>query len=745
MAGGAPLAGAWIAAVHAVNIEEPTDRETRPAALAQTTAEGRYHLAGLAPGKYAVTLTASSATAYYLGDQDLGAAEAPRELPLQIPDAPSHTLSGTLRDPQGRALGGVEVRALRFSDDVGDIFYTKTDAEGRFLLRLPPAGYLILAFPPGLESESQAVDLAAADQRIELQLYLSPSPATAEVEGWIKAHAVPLRTVEAGPDHSDLAAFSAMVGDATVVSLGEATHGTREFFQLKHRLLEHLVNELGFRVFAIEASMSEAFAVDEYLQTGKGDPARLLSGLYFWTWNTEEVLELIRWMRNYNAQPEHREKLHFYGFDLQFPELALRRALDYLKKVDPSWLPPPVLEQLADPCTDEPNRLPPGAVEAVAQLERRFEDQRTPQIRRSSLPAWEFGRQHARIAAQFVRLEGSGNMNGERDRGMAENVQWIQAREHGAKMVLWAHNAHIADRSYVQKPSMGQWLRAALGPKVLTVGFTFHHGSFRAMETPLETSHGVREFAAAPAAPDSVAAELASLGLDRALLDLRPLAPGSAPRAWFEARRPFDEIGATYQLPPPNEGPLQMRFPVTAAFDVLAFVKEMSAARGLPWGRSRLLPPGKAPLNLDFEEGLEGWFFPDAAPAFDFELSAVDQGAKSGTHAALLRRAPGPRPSAYCARFSQRVEAQAFPGKSVRLKAWVKGQKLRGPAPRLWIATGAGPQAPAARQDVQLHGEGWQLLQVSIQIPEGAPHIAYGLAFSGEGEVLLDGVGLEAP
>ena len=75
-----------------------------------------------------------------------------------------------------------------------------------------------------------------------------------------------------------------MVGDAHLVALGEATHGTREFFQLKHRILELLVRERGFNVFAIEATMPEAFAVNDYVLTGRGDPAKALAGLYFWTW-----------------------------------------------------------------------------------------------------------------------------------------------------------------------------------------------------------------------------------------------------------------------------------------------------------------------------------------------------------------------------------------------------------------------------------------------------------------------------
>ena len=120
---------------------------------------------------------------------------------------------------------------------------------------------------------------------------------------WLAANAIPLTTVEAGHGFADMQPLQAIVGNARIVSLGEATHGTREFFQLKHRMLEFFVSEMGFTIFGIEATMTESFDINEYVLTGKGDPAKGLAGIYFWTWDTEEVLDMIQWMRRYNAHP----------------------------------------------------------------------------------------------------------------------------------------------------------------------------------------------------------------------------------------------------------------------------------------------------------------------------------------------------------------------------------------------------------------------------------------------------------
>src|SRR6476660_5636453 len=155
----------------------------------------------------------------------------------------------------------------------------------------------------------------------------------AEATSWIRSNAIPLASVEAGHGFADLEPLRAIIGDARIVSLGEATHGTHEFFQLKHRLLEFCVTELGFSIFGIEASYPECLRINDYVLNGTGNPADALASQRFWTWDTEEVLALIEWMRAWNST--HARKVKFYGFDLQFASEAALGVLDYLKHVAP--------------------------------------------------------------------------------------------------------------------------------------------------------------------------------------------------------------------------------------------------------------------------------------------------------------------------------------------------------------------------------------------------------------------------
>ncbi len=157
------------------------------------------------------------------------------------------------------------------------------------------------------------------------------------VVDWIRANAIKLETPEAGHGFADMQKLKQVVGDARIVSLGEATHGTREFFQLKHRMLEFLATEMGFTIFSIEANMPEAYRLNEYVLTGKGDVRKLLKGMYFWTWDTEEVLAMIEWMRKFNQSGKGR--VEFTGFDMQTPNVALEIVREFAAKYDPEYLP----------------------------------------------------------------------------------------------------------------------------------------------------------------------------------------------------------------------------------------------------------------------------------------------------------------------------------------------------------------------------------------------------------------------
>ena len=158
----------------------------------------------------------------------------------------------------------------------------------------------------------------------------------AVVTDWIEANAHPFDGSHLSLPHTDLEFLRDLIGDARIVALGENTHGTRDFFEMKARILRFLVEEMDFDAFVIEATWPEARRVDHYVRTGEGDAHTFLSALYFWTWRTESVLEMIEWMRDHN---EAGGDVGFHGNDMQSPGMALHNVRGYFETVDPDAAP----------------------------------------------------------------------------------------------------------------------------------------------------------------------------------------------------------------------------------------------------------------------------------------------------------------------------------------------------------------------------------------------------------------------
>src|SRR5258705_10192687 len=127
-----------------------------------------------------------------------------------------------------------------------------------------------------------------------------PEPAA----DWLATHAIPLATTEATGNVDDLAPLASIVGGTHIVGLGDATHGTHEFFTTKLRIVQFLVERMGFDVLAMEGSYPQFERINAYVQGGSGDVKLLLlprtGEQLYWFWDVEEYRAVIEWMRNYN-------------------------------------------------------------------------------------------------------------------------------------------------------------------------------------------------------------------------------------------------------------------------------------------------------------------------------------------------------------------------------------------------------------------------------------------------------------
>ena len=574
---------------------------------------------------------------------------------------------------------------------------------------------------------------------------------------WLATNAVRLETVEAGHGFADLQPLKQIIGPARIVALGEATHGTREFFQLKHRLLEFLVTEMGFNLFAIEATMPESFDLNDYVLTGRGDPEKALAGVYFWTWDTEEVRTMIEWMRSYNADPKHTRKVKFYGCDMQSAPRAAKVTLAYLHKVDPpqAEMAEKALAILANPYTDaEFDKLPQDqktiATKTIQAVLSGFDRRKLDYIRQSNAEDWAIARQHARVLSQNIEFRSPNTLGGPqlRDRAMAENIQWIMEHEGpDAKAVVWAHNDHVA----TAEGAMGSYLRQNYGPDMVGLGFAFNQGGFQAREGPIQTKGGLRPFEVAPAPAGSLDALLASANLQIAAIDLRTLPKSGPVDEWFAVPHDTRDFGAVFFE---HSSGLAQRC-VPKIYDGLLFVEKTTPAR--PLSSREPLQKLPAPSNTDFEESEAGqppvgWQWSPNLSGYDFQVITTEDTPHTGKRCARLSRSPGKHYGETVGSLSQRLDAKPYRGKKIKLEAATRGE-ITGPENHAWL------RLVITRRTVFMmdpHGTGfdtldqypvntpeWRRREIIADVPVDAASISYGLYLVGDGKAWLDSVSLQ--
>jgi erythromycin esterase len=402
----------------------------------------------------------------------------------------------------------------------------------------------------------------------------------ASVAAELQHRAVPLDATAADPG---LAAFGKAVGEARIVALGEATHGTSEFYSLNQRLFEYLVRQKGFTVLAIEANWPESAALDRYVKTGEGDPRKALAGMNFWTWYTEEMLALLEWMRAYNQAPGKHATLTLTSFDMQFGHEAADKAMEYLREYAPD------LGSVAQAAFGEAYDVEAhsgaifddraeGVASRLAGVAHEFDARHQTLTAASGEEKWNVARQALSVVQQACSFRIAGRGPGFRDESMAANAGWIAASEFPQeKIVLWAHNAHVRVES--QPASMGSFLRARFGRQLYVVGYAFRRGGLRAKGPEGGTAADVKVFDAPPSPEGSGDAVLSGAGLPAFFLDLASVPPAGALGGWLAEPHLFHSVGSSWFSDDPDAnldpGVLGKRY------DGLIFLEEGHAARPL--------------------------------------------------------------------------------------------------------------------------------------------------------------------
>lgn len=372
------------------------------------------------------------------------------------------------------------------------------------------------------------------------------------VTNWVQTHAVPLDTVDPAAPPTNLAALGESVGHAQIVGLGESAHGLSEITDLKHRTIRYLVEKQGFRTIAWEEDWSLGTQIDEYILGTRDDRDTLIAQMAQ-TWQTEDVVEVLDWLREYNQT--HDEKVRFFGVEYFATRPFVYDNIEsYVAQHAPHLLGE-VRGHLTAirPTTDNMGEYlqwfmaevqdKPSYVTHAEELHALVTG-----IAPNSKDADHAEAEHAsrQIVSFYTAFAATENIPAFRDEKAAENLIWWQ-KQHGGKTIYWAATAHSANAPEVtftlpSQPatvfaSVGSFLNDKYGENYVSIGYTFTTGTLKSAE------NGTMELPAP--AEDWFEHPLGEVSHDQFLIDLHePL--NDPARQWVEApmiTRGYPEAG----------------------------------------------------------------------------------------------------------------------------------------------------------------------------------------------------------
>lgn len=367
---------------------------------------------------------------------------------------------------------------------------------------------------------------------------------------WFIENAYTFKTAEPIDDHEDITFLKDIIGNSKIVALGESTHGTSEFFKMKHRLIKYLVEEMDFTVIAVEANMPEAQHLNQYVLNDVGNPEIGLSDLHYWTVNTSEFLDMVRWIHDYNIT--NANKVEFWGIDLKYIDLAMTNVLEFVINADPQFhemiiklYDEVILAQKAIKIDktgkDKHYKIWQKSASKVAE---HLENNRKRYIRNNEAKSVDWIIQNARIVVQCANRKLVNEAS--RDISMVNNVNWILSQySNNTKMIIWSHNGHISKSGGYFGDSLGKILADQYGEDFISIGFAFYEGQYTA-----RGGEGFKlgVFDARLPKPGSLEWIIHQTGIEMLIIDLRS-GTGQISPYWLNKKFDFRAIGSVVQYP----------------------------------------------------------------------------------------------------------------------------------------------------------------------------------------------------
>lgn len=288
---------------------------------------------------------------------------------------------------------------------------------------------------------------------------------------------------------SDIGTIS-VSSDVQIVGLGEASHGVAQYHQMKLDVFKALVENNGCHTFIIEGDFGGALKVDQYINGGNGTAEEVVAEIGFAIYRTQEMADLVDWMRSYNETVSEKEALHFYGMDVQRFDNNKEYLFSVIDQTHPE-LSAEYSEVFAQLTDENRNSLDEAALnsakESVSEFIEKLDTVETDIVDSLGQPAFDFAKECAKTIYACCEVQLSDNYNATRDQYMYEKVEWFL--QHGDNTVLFinGHNGHIGKSAVAGYTCLGELLSDNLGNGYYSIGTD-------AQETQFNSQKGNGEF-----------------------------------------------------------------------------------------------------------------------------------------------------------------------------------------------------------------------------------------------------------
>lgn len=388
----------------------------------------------------------------------------------------------------------------------------------------------------------------------------------------INGKLIPVTWLTPGDDFSDLDPVKNLLKDKAIIGIGEATHGTHEFFVFKHRMLEFLVKEMGFRILVIEADFSGTQAMNDFVVNGKGSAELAIWNMGF-SGTTQEFVALANWAKSYNDTQSPENKVRFYGCDMQYGVFAANAIKKYLAQHN--LLTPELntgfdaLNKFMPTLTTKDKAAIRNTVAALADVQ--FSDQDTTQNTLYKRDVRELQQCADYMDAQSKMLPAK--QSDLRDRFMAENCEWIYRHNRSSKMMIWAHNEHIRKSEGSDGfHRMGIILADSLKDRYYAMGFDFYSGKMRSFDATVKKNIAVD----LPSAKErSSGAIFAKCSASNFILDFKTASTDPAINSFLNHKMQSSFYGAGFS---PGQAPHYVTHKLAETYDAIIFIRETNAA-----------------------------------------------------------------------------------------------------------------------------------------------------------------------